>query len=59
MLADLDGGPHPTLFGILAFGKDPQGYRQTRNFVVECVAHEGGDRASNVLLVSRAAGRID
>lgn len=59
VLADLDGELHPTLFGILAFGKYPQGYRQTRNFVVECVAYEGGDRSSKVLLVSRAAGRID
>ena len=59
VLADLDGELCPTLFGILAFGKDPQGHRQTRRFVVECVAYGGRDRASEVLLVSRAAGRID
>jgi len=50
---------HPTLYGILAFGKRPQSYPQTRDFRVECVAYDGSDRASEVLQVSDAAGRLD
>ena len=44
---------------MLAFGKEPQRYPQTRSFRVECVAYEGDDRASRVLQVADAAGRLD
>ena len=50
---------HPTLYGVLAFGKEPQRYPQTRSFRVECVAYEGDDRASRVLQVADAAGCLD
>ena len=43
----------------MAFGKDPQRYRRTRNFRVECVAYAGDDRACGVLQVANATGRID
>ena len=59
VLAELGNALHLTLYGALAFGKRPQSYPQTRNFRVECVAYEGGDRASDVLQVSDAAGRLD
>ena len=59
VLTELGGGLHPTLYGVLAFGKEPQRYPQTRSFRVECVAYEGGDRASRVLQVADAAGRLD
>ena len=50
---------HPTLYGVLAFGKTPQSYPQTHNFHIECVAYEGDDRASDVLQVAEANGRLD
>ena len=59
VLTELGGALHPTLYGVLAFGKEPQRYPQTRSFRVECVAYEGGDRASRVLQVADAAGRLD
>ena len=59
VLTELGGALHPTLYGVLAFGKEPQRYPQTRSFRVECVAHEGDDRASRVLQVADAAGRLD
>ena len=59
VLADLGGILHPTLYGVLAFGKEPQRYPQTRNFRVECVSYQGDDRASNVLQVADTAGRLD
>ncbi len=59
VVADLGGALHPTLYGVLAFGKKPQSYPQTCNFRVECIAYEGGDRASDVLQVSDATGRLN
>lgn len=59
VVAELGDTLHPTLYGVLAFGKNPQGYPQTRNFRVECAAYEGDDRASEVLHVAEATGRLD
>lgn len=56
VIADLGGILHPTLYGILAFGKEPQRYPQTGNFRVECVAYYGEDRASDVLQVADGRG---
>ena len=59
VVAELGGILHPTLYGVLAFGKEPQSYPQTHNFRVECVAYGGVDRASDVLQVAEAGGRLD
>ena len=59
VVAELSGVLHPTLYGVLAFGKDPQSFPQTHNFRVECVAYEGSDRTSSVLQVADAIGRLD
>lgn len=59
VIAELGGSLHPTLYGVLAFGKKPQSYPQTRGFRVECVAYEGDDRASNLLQVADVTGRLD
>ena len=59
VVADIGGEPRATLYGVLAFGKDPQRYTQTRNFRIECVAYAGGDRAADVLQVAGANGRLD
>ncbi|MBM4344957.1 MAG: putative DNA binding domain-containing protein [Deltaproteobacteria bacterium] len=48
-----------TLYGLLAFGKNPQGHAQTGSFWVECVAYDGTDRADPVLHVAEARGRLD
>lgn len=59
VLIELGGEPRATLYGVLAFGKEPQRYTQTRNFLVACVAYAGHDRASEVLQVADAAGRLN
>ena len=59
VLVELGGTLHPTLYGVLAFGKEPQRYPQTRSFRVECVAYAGDDRASRVLQVADTAGCLD
>ena len=59
VLVDIGGEARATLYGVLAFGKTPQRYPQTRNFRIECVAYAGNDRASEVLQVAEGAGRLD
>ena len=57
VIVESGGELRATLYGVLAFGKDPQRYPQTRNFRVECVAYAGDNRAAEVLQVVNAAGR--
>ena len=52
-------GLRPTLYGVLAFGKEPQRYAQTRNFLVRCAAYDGIDRAAEALQVAEAKGCVD
>ena len=59
VIADFDGGLRPTLYGVLAFGRIPQSYPQTRSFMVQCCAYAGNDRASDVLQVADITGRLD
>ena len=59
VLIEIGGELRATLYGVLAFGKDPQRYPRTRNFRIECVAYAGDDRASEVLQVANAGGRLD
>ena len=59
VLVDIGGEARATLYGVLAFGRTPQRYPQTRNFRIECVAYAGDDRASDVLQVAEGAGRLD
>ncbi|WP_295458237.1 ATP-binding protein [uncultured Thiodictyon sp.] len=56
---DFDGVLRATLFGLLCFGKDPQGYPPTRNLWVDLVAYAGTDRGADVLLAGEARGRLD
>ena len=59
VLVDLGGRLCASLYGVMAFGKQPQRYPPTRNFRIECVAYAGNDRASEVLQVAAGAGRLD
>ena len=59
VVVEIGGELRATLYGVLAFGRDPQRYPQTRNFRIECVSYAGDDRASEILQVANAAGRID
>lgn len=59
VVTEIGGKLCATLSGIMAFGRDPQRYRRTGNFRLECVAYAGLDRASEVLQVANASGRID
>ncbi len=59
VVGEFDGRLHPTLFGLLAFGKHPQLYPHTGNFKIDCVAYDGFDQAAETILVGEAGGRLD
>ena len=59
LLAEFDGSLRPTLFGLLAFGKQPQSLPQTGNCWIDCAAYGGTDQAADVILVGEAKGRLD
>ena len=59
VLVEIGGELRATLYGVLAFGRDPQRYTRTRDFRIECVAYAGDNRAAEVLQVADAAGRLD
>ena len=54
-----DGDLHPTLYGTMVFGRGPQNHPQTSNFFIQCAAYAGLDRASEVISVSDAKGRLE
>ena len=58
-LRNLDGTLRPTLYGMMAFGKHPQQYAHTGNFVVRCGAYLGDDHGTEVISASEARGRLD
>ena len=59
ILAVSDGNLHPTLYGVMVFGRDPQNHPQTQSFFVQCAAYAGLDRAADVMSVADARGRLE
>ena len=59
LLAMSDGELHPTLYGMMVFGRDPQNHPQTSSFFVQCAAYAGTDRASDVISVADTKGRLE
>ena len=58
-VAERDGRLRPTLYGLLAFGKDPQRFPQTAGLLIDCVAYDGATQGAPVLQAARATGRLD
>ena len=58
-LANTGGELRPTLYGVLALGREPQKYQQTSSFWIEGVAYGGAGRASEVLQVGEFKGTVD
>lgn len=56
---DMDGELRLTLFGLLCFGRDPQGHAPTRNLWMDLVAYAGRNRGDAVLVSGEAKGRLD
>ncbi len=55
----LNDGLHPTLYGLMVFGRNPQGHRNTTSFFIQCVAYAGTDQSTKVLSSGEGKGRID
>ena len=58
-LAEFDGSLRPTLYGLMAFGREPQAHPRTASFFVQCTAYAGEDRASEVIRSGEGKGRLD
>lgn len=55
----LDGRCFVSLSGLLAFGRSPQSFRQTRDLTIRCTAYGGSERDWDVRLSSEVEGRFD
>ena len=55
---DFEGALRPTLYGLMAFGKNPQAHPHTTNLFIQCAAYKGTDRGSDVVLVGESKGRL-
>ena len=55
----VDAKLHPTLYGLMTFGRDPQSHPQTSSFHIQCAAYAGMDRASDVVGVASVNGRLE
>lgn len=59
VVAEAGGALHPTLYGLMVFGKRPQMHPRTGSFWIKCAAYAGADRASGDILVGDARGCLD
>lgn len=58
VLAESDGRLAPTLYGVMAFGRDPQSHPQTSSFFVQCAAYAGTDSGADVVSAGESKGRL-
>ena len=59
VIGEFDNALHPTLYGLMVFGRAPQAHRQTGNFMIRCAAYAGSDQGADVILVGDGDGRLD
>ena len=59
VIDELGGALHPTLYGLMVFGRDPQAYPHTLSLFVQCAAYGGGDQAADVLSAGEGKGRLE
>ncbi len=59
VVRDWEGQTSPTLFGLLAFGRDPQRLAITRSLLVRNTAYRAASRGKGVLFAAEAHGRLD
>ena len=55
----LNGTLRPTLYGLMVFGNDPQGFPHTTSMFIQCARYGGGDQASDLLSEGESRGRLD
>ena len=55
----LEGVLRPTLYGVMVFGREPQGHPHTTSLFIQCVAYDGVHQAADVLSAGEGTGRLD
>ncbi len=55
----LNGTLRPTLYGLMVFGRDPQGFPHATSLYIQCSRYGGVDQASDVLSAGESRGRLD
>ena len=55
----LNGTLRPTLYGLMLFGKDPQGFPHTSSLFIRCARYGGVDQTSDLLSADESRGRLD
>ena len=58
LVRNLEGSPSPTLFGVLAFGREPQRFSNMSALLVRNTAYAHNRRSRDVLLAADADGRL-
>ena len=56
---EFDGGLLPTLYGLMVFGRDPQGFASTTGLYTVCAAYDGMDRAADTVSAATVRGRLE
>ena len=55
----LERALRPTLYGLMVFGREPQGHPHTTSLFIQCVAYDGDNQAADVLSAGEGKGRLD
>ena len=55
---EFDGELLPTLYGLMTFGRNPQGFASTAGLYTVCAAYDGTDRAGDAVSVADVRGRL-
>ncbi len=59
IVEDLGGDLLPTLYGLMTFGRDPQGFASTAGLYTVCAAYDGIDRAADTVSTANVRGRLE
>lgn len=59
VVEEFGGVLRPTLYGLMVFGRDPQGHAATSGLYTECAAYQGDDRSGEAIGVATVRGRIE
>ena len=56
---EIDGRMRPTVYGLMAFGEEPQRHSRMMSCLIRCVAYAGVSRAADTILAGEGEGTID
>ncbi len=59
VVEEFSGEARPTLYGLMAFGRDPQAFASTAGLYTVCAAYEGNDRSADTVSAAAVRGRLE